>query len=1150
MININKKSKNNIKLLSLLFSLLLILLSCETSFSTFAKEIESSDLTPTSIIYEKDVENYKATYEDINGNEYINEIINANPESNYLPSTYDNRECGFVTPVRDQGSYGFCWSFGSTAAIESNMLKNKTTDKSADDLHISEVSQGVMFMTQSLDTESIFHYDYLYNEKKGSQGGWPEYVAKSFADGVGVHNSEHLPYSDFSKGYSDELRYYSLSRFKDYEDYSLSYGVNDVVLKEKIINNGGAALYMTTSGFWQDHKTYYYDNGVVVERGDNHVVEVIGWDDNIDKSLFNPDDKENQPKHNGAWICKNSWTALEHDNGFFYLSYDSLSLSFYTFETQNKDAYDNIYQYSTTATNYVEGNLACIYQAKNNETLEQIGFMNFGKTNGKIEIYKLKNDYKSPLDGILIEEQDFSYDVTGIHSIETKSKIEFSKGDSFSIVIFANSGMIANSSTIDNTLKKENVGFFSKDGINFTDVLSLDSELKMSYPYIKAYTKIEGETDKEKLLTAIEEYKTADTSLCKDKELVKKYDEEAKKAINMIESFDITQTEINNQSYILNFYHSICALIYQINNKEDFMTYYYNNKAKIKTPEMVSLNCDLDLKGFEIDNSLTYLKTFSGIFLGNSHTISNLTINHNHNDSDLSFGSGLFGTIDNAIIKDLNINNFTVTSDVSFSALAGNIKNNSTISNCSVENSLLVTDGHASGGGAISGIIEGTNNKIENCFSKNNDIRTYRNSGGIVGELFRESENNFINNKAENNKLISIYSISKTYPKDPNSFTLLLQETSKERTYCESLIIAENDKILIDECTGKIDNITNANLIDNKWQVIEDESYKVCDITYSENYAGIFVTKYNFIDNTIQLTNIATDTPIESFVAPNKIGKISVSSISQSLFENHSLENVKTIVIEDGIAVNDVVFSNFKCLESIKFGEGTTYIKPIAFEGLKQLKEVTFPNSLKETQNGAFNNCTSLEKINFGNGIKNIGRSSFNGCTSLKEITIPDSVEEIGEYAFSGCLFLKIKLGKNINKLSLKSLGYLNNFITYPDHSDNIKIVSFVINGYTESAKEYAQENGFKYVDLNKEKPDFDDSIFDISILKRGDSDLDREITIIDAKTIQKYIAHIINANDYQLYNMRVKDYYDEITILNATQIQKYLAHIIDTLDY
>ena len=42
----------------------------------------------------------------------------------------------------------------------------------------------------------------------------------------------------------------------------------------------------------------------------NHVVTIVGWDDNYPKENFLPDVP---PKGNGAWLVKNSWGSGEED---------------------------------------------------------------------------------------------------------------------------------------------------------------------------------------------------------------------------------------------------------------------------------------------------------------------------------------------------------------------------------------------------------------------------------------------------------------------------------------------------------------------------------------------------------------------------------------------------------------------------------------------------------------------------------------------------------------------------------------------------------------------------------------------------------------------------------------------------------------------
>ena len=49
----------------------------------------------------------------------INNTINVDA----IPAKFDLRDWGWVSPVRDQGWMGACWTFGMTGALESVLLK-------------------------------------------------------------------------------------------------------------------------------------------------------------------------------------------------------------------------------------------------------------------------------------------------------------------------------------------------------------------------------------------------------------------------------------------------------------------------------------------------------------------------------------------------------------------------------------------------------------------------------------------------------------------------------------------------------------------------------------------------------------------------------------------------------------------------------------------------------------------------------------------------------------------------------------------------------------------------------------------------------------------------------------------------------------------
>lgn len=1143
------KNRKTVKILSfvLIFSLLIPAFSIP---GVSAKNIDINETGLKKIIYKTGVENLEPVYEDINGERYIPETINQEYNET-LPVKYDSRDYSLVTPVRNQGNYGYCWSFGSTAAIESSMLKEKLTDKSCDDVYISETGQAVSLMTKSRKKDSIFYYDYLKNEDKGSDGGFPENVALAFADGLGPYENTLMPYSDVKKGYNDELRFYSLARFKDFTSSYFSYGINDKMLKKEIMDNGGVAITMTMTGYWQGEKTYYYDNGNFIQDEINHIVEVVGWDDNFDRTLFNPDDKENQPLHNGAWICKNSWGEGYGDKGYIYISYDSINMSYHRFITQDVDAYDKVYQYSTTGDCYLPGSIASVFTSERDETLEEISFMNFGESNGDIKVVRLKEGYKSPLDGEIIDTLSFSYNTTGIHSVKLNKSISLEKGDIFSVVISAQKGMLSLSFESNNTLDIENVGFYSADNKTFSDVKKLGKDYGVSYPYIKAYTKVSGKPDKTELLKSVDKYEKADKTLCMDEKLLEQYKKEIEKAKLILSDDSISQNIINNQSCILNYYFSITFEKYEINNKSDFIEYYNNSKTGVTLPKNIELNTDIDLNGEVFNYSLTYTNAFSGIFSGNNHTISNLHIDVEDNKS---FSSGLFSSLENAVVKDVIIKNADIKGNLYFGGIAGEVRENSSILSCKVESSFLASEKYALSSGGIAGIIMSDDSKINSCISENNDIRAISNAGGITGNIAKNVERYDISeNEVKDNTLKSLCQISKTYPKDEKSLTVYMIPDVKSEIRADSMVVFSDDKVYIKELTGKISDVTNATFSDNKWNVKTDNSYTECIVTYSEDYRLGFTTELNFRDESLTIVYLATDKETDEIIVPAKIGDVPVKRISKDAIEFYFYaDKVRSIVIENGVCADGIRFSKYINLESVYIGYGTTYIESSAFARINTLKNVILPPSMEEIRDAAFSDCKNLNYVELKNGLLLIGEGAFLDCISLDNIIIPDTVETILMNAFNGCLNMKVILGKNIRAVASGALGYLPKTVSDDDgyNPRPLKIENFVINGYTEGAEKYALENGFKYIDLNKESPDFDNSKFDMSVFIAGDADLDRRVSIKDATVIQMYLAKLTDAYDYQKYNMRVKTCETKVSISNATVIQEYLVNLIPSLDY
>jgi hypothetical protein len=66
--------------------------------------------------------------------------------------------------------------------------------------------------------------------------------------------------------------------------------------------------------------TYNGQPGRTMALGTNHQVTIVGYDDNFSADNFN---EGVRPASNGAFLVKNSWGKGYHDNGYFWISYES-----------------------------------------------------------------------------------------------------------------------------------------------------------------------------------------------------------------------------------------------------------------------------------------------------------------------------------------------------------------------------------------------------------------------------------------------------------------------------------------------------------------------------------------------------------------------------------------------------------------------------------------------------------------------------------------------------------------------------------------------------------------------------------------------------------------------------------------------------------
>jgi C1A family cysteine protease len=235
------------------------------------------------------------------------------PTLDKLPSSFDWRDYGKVTPVKDQNPCGTCWTFGTTSVLESAVLIGESVE-----YDFSEQSVALC-----VDRSWYYLYDGPTDPCNG--GGWSWMASEVFIKKGSVQESCN-PYDTSALNCDGSCVCDDCPTVKKVEGYRLA--TNDGsqldVIKNAVYNQGPVtvAYYHDFGEYWDPTWGPIYDYYPCSDYV-NHMISIIGWDDDVPHP---------NPGHTGtgAWIVKNSWGTADSwadgagvSDGYFYLAYDS-----------------------------------------------------------------------------------------------------------------------------------------------------------------------------------------------------------------------------------------------------------------------------------------------------------------------------------------------------------------------------------------------------------------------------------------------------------------------------------------------------------------------------------------------------------------------------------------------------------------------------------------------------------------------------------------------------------------------------------------------------------------------------------------------------------------------------------------------------------
>ena len=150
-------------------------------------------------------------------------------------------------------------------------------------------------------------------------------------------------------------------------------------------------------------------------------------------------------------------------------------------------------------------------------------------------------------------------------------------------------------------------------------------------------------------------------------------------------------------------------------------------------------------------------------------------------------------------------------------------------------------------------------------------------------------------------------------------------------------------------------------------------------VLFSKDYKGYYEDGKGFSGGITELHTYPAGKSAASYIIPDSVASLSVTSIMSD------------------------AFSGCSSLTSVTIPDSVTSIGAVAFDGCSSLKSVMIPDSVTSIGPSAFSGCSSLTSVTIPHGVTSIGSDAFSGCSSLKSVMIPNSVTSIGYYAFSGC---------------------------------------------------------------------------------------------------------------------------------------------------
>ncbi|MCB0804902.1 MAG: T9SS type A sorting domain-containing protein [Bacteroidales bacterium] len=351
----------------------------------------------------------------------------------------------YVSSVKSQTS-GTCWTHGTMAAIEGNLIMNGNWENQQQD---PEPNLAEYHLDWWDGFNEYYNQDVSppFNNGQGlevHQGGDYRVATAYMSRGEGMvyspdaNDDTELDDNWFQTAPSRFDTSYSLYYSRDVEWFVMGENLENIgMIKERLMTEGVVATCMCyTNGFINSEYEHYQPMSSTFDP--NHSVAIIGWDD--DREIAGT-------PGNGAWLVKNSWGSNWGNDGYFWISYydkhagqhpEMGAVSFINSEPfpYNYVYYHDYHGWRDTKPNTTE--VINAFEMKGDQYLEAVSF--FTAVHNVNYVVKIYDDFDGSELSNELASLSGHIDYSGLHAVELDEPFMLGYGNDFYVYLYLSEG--------------------------------------------------------------------------------------------------------------------------------------------------------------------------------------------------------------------------------------------------------------------------------------------------------------------------------------------------------------------------------------------------------------------------------------------------------------------------------------------------------------------------------------------------------------------------------------------------------------------------------------------------------------------------------------------------------------------------------------